>query len=160
MRLTRTGLISIIHGTLRDDNLPPHFLALRIARSATVQSTRTTLVTLSRLTTLNIGVSVSSFNANCSDLLCLGHLPTGRLGVSQNFVARLTGYGSSTTVISTVMTLNGALKLEVITRNIRATRRRRVLARLNYSVLRNCLLNGPVDTREVLRDLDTAGALT
>lgn len=150
-RLHRNGLIDLIHRILRRAKLTPRFLRLRLARDRLLSDIRRVVTAFRRLHSLNIGLTVSSFNANCSSLDCLGHVPISCIGVSRTFVHKLKRNDRSTTVAQTVVTVTRNLSLGIITRNIRHTRRLTFLRTRHYSRIRNCLVDHPIRTTSLTR---------
>lgn len=128
---------------------------LRLARHRLVRPAPLARRLFRRLRSLNIVVTVSSFNAKRSDLNCLHRFGISFLGVSRDFITVVNTSTLSQRVLSDVVRLSTGLSLKVITRNMRARRRDSCLAGRRISFLRNCLFNQPVPNTSFVGTLDS-----
>lgn len=127
----------------------PRVLSVRVARSIIVRRLSRIARYLVTYRSLNIAFSLSSFKAKCSSLDCLGRLPARSVGVSGSFVHSVLVSGSDLKLAGTVVNLTGSFGHRMVTRKIRAIRRKILLVGLNYSMTRNCNVTGPVPMRGI-----------
>lgn len=138
----RSSVIRHCVGVMRRGKVPFSYIPIRLARATALGGIVVESFARGLMGT-KFTLRVSSFNSKCSSLVALDRLPFGALGVSGDLVSYVRRRGKEV-IIRRIVVLTRKLNVGIITRNIRATSRIRLLGRVRYSGVRKFCCSEPL----------------
>jgi diguanylate cyclase (GGDEF)-like protein/PAS domain S-box-containing protein len=107
-----------VMGVLRETGLEPRFLDLEITENNAMQSAASTLEALARLKAEGVRVSIDDFGIGYSSLSYLRQLPIDTLKIDQSFVRNIASVRGDSAIVTAVIVMAHALKLEVVAEGV------------------------------------------
>jgi len=105
-------------GVLEETGLEPRFLDLEITENNAMQSAASTIAVLSRLKAEGVRVSIDDFGIGYSSLSYLRQLPIDTLKIDQSFVRNIGTVRGDSAIVTAVIVMAHALKLEVVAEGV------------------------------------------
>ena len=103
---------------LGETGLDPRFLDLEITENNAMQSAAATLEALARLKAEGVRVSIDDFGIGYSSLSYLRQLPIDTLKIDQSFVRNIGTVRGDSAIVTAVIVMAHALKLEVVAEGV------------------------------------------
>jgi diguanylate cyclase (GGDEF)-like protein/PAS domain S-box-containing protein len=103
---------------LEATGLEPRFLDLEITENNVMQSAASTIDTLARLKAAGVRVSIDDFGIGYSSLSYLRQLPIDTLKIDQSFVRNIATVRGDSAIVTAVIVMAHALKLEVVAEGV------------------------------------------
>ena len=103
---------------LRETGLEPRFLDLEITENNAMQSAAATIETLTRLKAAGVRISIDDFGIGYSSLSYLRQLPIDTLKIDQSFVRNIAIGRGDSAIVTAVIVMAHALKLEVVAEGV------------------------------------------
>ena len=103
---------------LRETGLEPRFLDLEITENNAMQSAAATIETLTRLKAAGVRISIDDFGIGYSSLSYLRQLPIDTLKIDQSFVRNIATVRGDSAIVTAVIVMAHALKLEVVAEGV------------------------------------------
>jgi diguanylate cyclase (GGDEF)-like protein len=105
-------------GVLEETGLEPRFLDLEITENNAMQSAASTIETLGRLKAAGVRISIDDFGIGYSSLSYLRQLPIDTLKIDQSFVRNIGNVRGDSAIVTAVIVMAHALKLEVVAEGV------------------------------------------
>jgi diguanylate cyclase (GGDEF)-like protein/PAS domain S-box-containing protein len=99
---------------------------------------------LATLRDLGVRVSIDDFGTGYSSLAYLAKLPVGELKIDRSFVASMLDDSSALTLVSTIISLAHALKLEVVAEGVETEEQAKILHLLRCDQMQGYLVSKPL----------------
>jgi EAL domain-containing protein (putative c-di-GMP-specific phosphodiesterase class I) len=103
---------------LGETGLDPRFLDLEITENNAMQSAAATLEALARLKAEGVRISIDDFGIGYSSLSYLRQLPIDTLKIDQSFVRNIATVRGDSAIVTAVIVMAHALKLEVVAEGV------------------------------------------
>jgi diguanylate cyclase (GGDEF)-like protein/PAS domain S-box-containing protein len=103
---------------LEATGLEPRFLDLEITENNALQSAAATIDTLARLKAAGVRISIDDFGIGYSSLSYLRQLPIDTLKIDQSFVRNIATVRGDSAIVTAVIVMAHALKLEVVAEGV------------------------------------------
>jgi len=117
-QVRRPGLVELVTAVLAETGLPPSRLELEITEGVLLHETGTTLVTLTRLRALGVGIALDDFGTGYSSLSYLRRFPFTKIKIDRSFGASMTTDAGTAAIVQAVVTLGRSLPMRVIAEGI------------------------------------------
>jgi len=104
---------------------------------------------LEELREAGVGIAVDDFGSGYSSLSYLARLPVHTLKIDQAFVSSMLSSAQSMTLVSTIISLAHALRLEVIAESVEDEAQARTLRLLRCDEMQGFLISRPVAPAEM-----------
>jgi diguanylate cyclase len=144
MQLHRSDFAERVLGLIADSGAPADALELEITESVIMQDLDAGIRLLSRLREAGVHIAVDDFGTGYSSLRYLAKLPLDSLKIDQSFVFTMLEDTSSMAIVSMIISLAHALKLDVVAEGVDAAPQIAALRRLGCDQLQGFLLSMPV----------------
>ncbi|WP_432483057.1 putative bifunctional diguanylate cyclase/phosphodiesterase [Kineococcus esterisolvens] len=149
LQLADDEVVDVVAGALRDSGLPARQLTLEITESLLVDDFAGTAARLERLRELGVRIAIDDFGTGYSSLSYLRRLPVDIVKIDRSFVGDLTGGGSATTLVATIVELARSLGLDVIAEGVETEQQAGTLRALNCGLAQGYLYARPVSAEQV-----------
>jgi len=103
---------------LAETGLEPRFLDLEITENNAMQSASSTIEVLARLKAEGVRISIDDFGIGYSSLSYLRQLPIDTLKIDQSFVRNIATVRGDSAIVTAVIVMAHALKLEVVAEGV------------------------------------------
>jgi diguanylate cyclase (GGDEF)-like protein/PAS domain S-box-containing protein len=111
---------------------------------------------LTTLRDLGVRVSIDDFGTGYSSLAYLAKLPVEELKIDRSFVASMLGDPTALTLVSTIISLAHALKLEVVAEGVETEEQARTLQLLRCDQMQGYLISKPLSFDDMTAYLGTS----
>jgi diguanylate cyclase (GGDEF)-like protein len=125
--LHRPELVDRIAGMLAEHGVPANQLQLEITEGALMSDPRRVMVTLHRLETLGVALSLDDFGVGYSSLQHLRRLPLAEVKIDRSFVLGMANDPDDAAVVRSIVDLARALGLRVVAEGVEEDTTRRML---------------------------------
>ncbi len=142
------NLTGMIEDVLRSTGYPAALLDIEITESTAMQHAEMSLAIMSRLKEMGIRISIDDFGTGYSSLSYLKRFPIDTVKIDQNFVRDLTTGSSDGAIISAVISMARALKLNVVAEGVENEQQLDFLRRENCEAIQGFLCSAPVPADE------------
>jgi diguanylate cyclase (GGDEF)-like protein/PAS domain S-box-containing protein len=113
---------------------------------------------IEKLTTLRdmgVNIAIDDFGTGYSSLAYLARLPVGELKIDRSFVAAMFDDSSAMTLVSTIISLAHALKLEVVAEGVETEEQAKILRLLRCDQMQGYLISKPMSFDDMTGYLGT-----
>jgi diguanylate cyclase (GGDEF)-like protein/PAS domain S-box-containing protein len=144
------NLSGMIEGVLRETGYPAELLDIEITETTAMQHAEMSLGVMLRLKEMGIRICIDDFGTGYSSLSYLKRFPIDTLKIDQNFVRDLNS-GSATSagaIVSAVISMARALKLNVIAEGVENEEQLDFLRRENCQAVQGFLCSAPLPADE------------
>jgi len=117
-QLDSDAIIFLIEGVLADTGLPPELLVLEITEDLIIQDKGWAIERLNRLHRMGIRIALDDFGTGYSSLSYLKMLPVDKLKIDQSFVRDMLTDPEDSAIVTTIISMAGALGLELIAEGV------------------------------------------
>ncbi|MCI2240512.1 bifunctional diguanylate cyclase/phosphodiesterase [Kineococcus sp. TRM81007] len=149
VQLAGDEVVDVVAGALRDSGLPARQLTLEITESLLVGDFIGTAARLERLRELGARIAIDDFGTGYSSLSYLRRLPVDIVKIDRSFVGDLSGGGSATTLVASIVELARSLGLDVIAEGVETEQQAGALRALNCGLAQGYLYARPVSAGQV-----------
>jgi diguanylate cyclase (GGDEF)-like protein len=125
-QLTDPSFVDTLSELLSTHGLPPRCLGLELTEGAMVEER--TLVTVTALSQLGVGLAVDDFGTGYSSLGYLSRFPIDTLKIDQSFVRRLTIGPSDAALVKAIIAMGTSLRLRIIAEGVETEAQRLLLS--------------------------------
>ena len=125
-------LSKIVHETLRETGLAPHYLEIELTESMVMHNVETVAAILAELKDMGISLAMDDFGTGYSSLSCLKRFPFDKLKIDQSFVRDVTTVPDSAAIARTVIAMAHNLHMKVIAEGVETE------GQLNYLLRNDC----------------------
>jgi diguanylate cyclase len=151
MQLHRSDFAERVLRLVSDSGVGADALELEITESVIMQDLDAGIRILTRLREAGVHIAVDDFGTGYSSLRYLAKLPLDSLKIDQSFVFTMLEDSSSMAIVSMVISLAHALKLDVVAEGVDAAPQIAALRRLGCDQLQGFLLSMPVSEAATAR---------
>jgi len=142
-------LVSLVAEVLEETKLPPASLCLEITESAVMEDALSTAETLGSLKDLGVRLAIDDFGIGYSSLSYLKRFPVDSINVDRSIVAGLGRDAGDTAIVSAIVTLAHALKLEVVAEGVETETEIEELRSLGCDLAQGYYFWRPIPVEEV-----------
>jgi diguanylate cyclase (GGDEF)-like protein len=144
-------LVHDVSDALAESHIEPGGLALELTESAVSENLEQTAHTLRRLKAMGVWLAVDDFGVGYSSLGLLRHLPLDALKIDRSFVARMLDGPEDEAIVSAVVTLAKALRLQIVAEGVERHDQLERLRELGCDVAQGFYFARPLPAREAGR---------
>jgi diguanylate cyclase (GGDEF)-like protein len=147
LQFRQSGFVDGVATTLRAAALPAQWLELELTESILIQDAEDTLARLHALARLGVHLAVDDFGTGYSSLGYLKRLPIGRLKIDRAFVKDLPDDTADAGIVSAIIDLGRALRLQVIAEGVETEAQRAFLRQAGCDEFQGFLYAPALDVR-------------
>ena len=140
-----------VASALEDGRLPPERLELELTESMLVQVSEETLLTLSAIRDLGVGIALDDFGTGYASLAMLRRLPLTVMKIDRSLVAGVTTDREDRAIVRAVVATGRAIGLTVVAEGIETEAQRDFLADIDCDQGQGYLFSRPVPPSELQR---------
>jgi len=144
LQFGHVGLVDMVRDTLARHALEPRYLTLEITESTAMRDVEASLAILVKLRDMGVSISIDDFGTGYSSLLYLKRLPATELKIDRGFVRDLAQDTEDAAIVSAIIALGQALKLQIVAEGVETTAQQAFLTGLGCDSLQGFLLGRPV----------------
>jgi len=152
-QLQQRDLVASVERILADSGLPPSSLELEITESAAIQVPELTISILTQLKRLGVRISIDDFGTGYSSLSYLKRFPIDTVKIDQNFVRDLVSDEGDAAIISAVISIARALRLNVVAEGVETNEQLAFLQQERCALVQGFLHSMPLTAHEFARDM-------
>jgi diguanylate cyclase (GGDEF)-like protein/PAS domain S-box-containing protein len=119
-------------------------LELEITESLIMEDVKHSIVSLSAIRAMGVTIAIDDFGTGFSSLSYLSKLPVDTLKIDRSFVIDMTASQEGLALVSTIVTLAHALKLNVVAEGVETEEQFSVLRSLNCNEMQGFLFSRPL----------------
>ena len=127
LQFQQADFVQRVGGVLRDAGLRPELLELELTESILLKDAHEALARLHALATLGVGLSIDDFGTGYSSLAYLKRFPISKLKIDRSFVTGLPGDEGDRAIVSAIIGMARALKLDVVAEGVETQAQRQYL---------------------------------
>ena len=143
-QLADPHLTALIAGILADTGLDPTTLTLEVTETAVMSDADTALGVLLALKGLGIRLAIDDFGTGYSSLVYLKRFPVDELKIDRSFVDGLGREPEDTAIVTSIISLAQAMRVQVIAEGVETAAQRAVLLSLGCPLAQGFLLGRPL----------------
>jgi EAL domain-containing protein (putative c-di-GMP-specific phosphodiesterase class I) len=138
-------LVQVVAAALHESGLPAKLLELEITELTAMQQTDATLGTLNKLKELGVSIAIDDFGIGYSSLSYLKRFPVDKLKIDRSFTADLPADKEQCAIVTAIVALGRALKLDVVAEGVETEAQRAFLQKCRCHYLQGYLVGRPLD---------------
>jgi diguanylate cyclase (GGDEF)-like protein/PAS domain S-box-containing protein len=142
------GLVESVAQILKDTGLDPNLLELELTEGSIMKDPNQAIRKLHELKTMGIHISVDDFGTGYSSLNYLKRFPIDTLKIDQSFVRDINTDPDNEAIVSAIITLAHALKLNVIAEGVETQQQLESLRVLKCDEVQGFLFSQPLSVAE------------
>lgn len=142
------GLVEFVAHVLKDTGLDPHLLEIELTEGSIMKDPNQAIRKLHELKAMGVQISVDDFGTGYSSLNYLKRFPIDTLKVDQSFVKDINSDPDNEAIVSAIITLAHALKLNVIAEGVETQEQLESLRMLNCDEVQGFLFSHPLSVVE------------
>ncbi len=143
------ALASQVASVLEDGQLPPERLELELTESMLVNISEETLLTLSAIRDLGVGIALDDFGTGYASLAMLKRLPLTVMKIDRSLVAGVTTDREDMAIVRAVVATGRAIGLTVVAEGIETEAQRDFLADIDCDQGQGYLFGRPVPASDL-----------
>jgi diguanylate cyclase (GGDEF)-like protein/PAS domain S-box-containing protein len=143
-----SNLVASVEACLERTGLAPRHLDLEITESVIMQDTEEAVVTINRLKSIGLQISVDDFGTGYSSLAYLKRFQPDRLKIDRAFVRNLPGDASDATISRAIIALGHALGMNVVAEGVETEDQLKFLHAERCDEIQGYLFSKPVPPEE------------
>ncbi|MCU7905924.1 MAG: EAL domain-containing protein [Candidatus Thiodiazotropha sp. (ex Epidulcina cf. delphinae)] len=144
VQLKSPEFVETVRDTLAVTGMEPSALELEITETAFIEDFQTSLEKLTALRKLGVKIAVDDFGTGYASLKYLKQLPADRLKIDRLFIKGLPENPNDAAIISSLVTLTGKLKLDLIAEGIETNAQRDHLIHAGVNMAQGFLMSPPL----------------
>ena len=153
-QLDNVSFFDDLQRILQDSAIDPSDLQLEITESVFLKNPERMGALFSRIRALGVHIACDDFGTGYSSLSYLQLYPIDTIKIDQSFVRRLSAGQAASDIISMIIGLARALRMEVSAEGVEDVQQRGVLRDLGCTVVQGYLYSKPLSFADVTRLLD------
>lgn len=142
-QMRQPGLVELVTAVLAETGLPPGRLELEVTEGVMLQDTAATLVTLTRLRELGVGIALDDFGTGYSSLSYLRRFPFTKLKVDRSFVASMATDAGTAAIVQAVATIGRSFAMRVNAEGVETEEQLSLLRAMGCNEVQGYLLGRP-----------------
>jgi EAL domain-containing protein (putative c-di-GMP-specific phosphodiesterase class I) len=128
--------------------MPPRGLEIELTESFLMEDQEQVMGTLNELREMGLSLSIDDFGTGYSSLSYLKRFPISTLKIDKSFVHDVPGDDEDVAIVSAIVRMAHALKLEVVAEGVETLEQQQFLKALGCQVIQGFLFSRPLDARE------------
>jgi len=148
-QLTCPTLVADVVETLAASGLDPMLLELEITESAMMQNPEQSTVLLQQIRDMGVGLAIDDFGTGYSSLSYLRRFPLSTVKIDRSFVHDLSTHADAKALISAIIALAHALRLNVVAEGVETTEQLSYLRMHDCDEIQGFWLCEPVPAQQV-----------
>jgi EAL domain-containing protein (putative c-di-GMP-specific phosphodiesterase class I) len=161
VQLERDQIVDEVRAAIGVSGLDPTMLVLELTETALMRDVQATLVRLTMLKAIGVGIAIDDFGTGYSSLAYLRQFPIDLLKIDRSFVSSITESSESAAIVHTLVQLGKVLELKVIAEGIENDDQLSKLRAEHVDIGQGFLFARPLDVEAVDRLLkDTTRTAT
>lgn len=144
LQLRDRGFIAEIKEAIGIDAYAASGLELEITESVIMEDIRHSIASLQAIREMGVSIAIDDFGTGFSSLSYLAKLPVDTLKIDRSFVTDLTAGPQGWALVSTIISLAHALKLNVVAEGVETEEESRLLRLLDCDEMQGYLFSKPV----------------
>jgi diguanylate cyclase (GGDEF)-like protein/PAS domain S-box-containing protein len=144
LQLRHRGFLAEVEQVLGTDGRGAAGLELEITESLIMEDVQHSIATLSAVRDLGVRVAIDDFGTGFSSLSYLARLPVDTLKIDRSFIVDMATGSQGLALVSTIIGLAHALKLDVVAEGVETDEQSRLLRVLNCDEMQGFLFSRPV----------------
>nr|WP_269670534.1 bifunctional diguanylate cyclase/phosphodiesterase [Stenotrophomonas sp. SY1] len=148
-QINSTTFYADVVDTLKRNELDPEDLCIEITESGAMRNVELSLMTLRKLSTDGVRISMDDFGVGHSSLSHLARFPVRELKVDRSFVSRVTESVESEAIVRAIIGLAKALGLEVVAEGVESRDQQALLAEMGCDMIQGFLISQPIPSSDV-----------
>jgi diguanylate cyclase (GGDEF)-like protein/PAS domain S-box-containing protein len=144
IQLRRNDFVDVVAKALAETGLEQHGLDLEITESLLMENIGTSIGKLHALQEMGVNVAIDDFGTGYSSLSYLTKLPIKALKIDRSFIMTMVDEPESMTIVSTIISLAHALRLNVIAEGVENVEQSKLLRLIKCDEAQGYLFSKPV----------------
>jgi len=144
MQLRNRGFVVEIRNAIAGDPMAAAGLELEITESLIMEDVRASIGSLRAIRELGVRIAIDDFGTGFSSLSYLGRLPVHTLKIDRSFVIDMGAGPEGLALVSTIINLAHAMKLNVVAEGVETEEQSRLLRLLNCDEVQGYWFGHPV----------------
>ena len=144
LQLRNPGFVSEVGHNIGLDHRASEGLEIEITESMIMEDVQRNVVSLNAIREMGAHVSIDDFGTGFSSLALLSRLPVNTLKIDRSFVLDMTEGGAGIALVSSVVNLAHALKLNVVAEGVETERQLELLRELGCDEMQGFLFEKPL----------------
>ena len=144
LQLRHRGFIDEVRQAIRIDAHAAAGLELEITESVIMEDVRRSIASLKAIRALGVTIAIDDFGTGFSSLSYLSKLPVDTLKIDRSFVTDMTAGPEGLALVSTIISLAHALKLDVVAEGVETAEQSRLLRVLSCDHMQGFLFSKPL----------------
>ncbi|MCW8929926.1 MAG: EAL domain-containing protein [Gammaproteobacteria bacterium] len=108
------GLVAMIEGVLKEENLSSEWIELEITESAVMENADKAIIMLEKLSNIGIKISIDDFGTGYSSLAYLKKFPIDKLKIDREFISGLPDNKNDIVLTTAIINLSSSLGIYVL----------------------------------------------
>jgi len=142
-QLREPGFLDSVKSALARTGVAPGGLTLELTESTLMKDTTTARIVLQALRDIGVEIALDDFGTGYSSLSYLRQFPIGYLKIDKSFVDGVGTDAVDTSVVSSIVSLAGALRITVVAEGVETPLQAQVLDQLGCSLAQGYLFGRP-----------------
>ena len=144
LQLRKSGFIAEFGQAIGMDAHAAGGLELEITESLIMEDVKHSIASLQAIRAMGVRIAIDDFGTGFSSLSYLSRLPLDTLKIDRSFVTSMTVSPEGLALVSTIIDLAHALKLEVVAEGVETEEQSRLLRLLNCDEMQGSLFSTPL----------------
>jgi diguanylate cyclase (GGDEF)-like protein/PAS domain S-box-containing protein len=144
LQLRNSGFVAEIKQQIGIDAHAAAGLELEITESLIMEDVKNSIASLQAIRAMGVRIAIDDFGTGFSSLSYLAKLPVDTLKIDRSFVVDMTAGSGGLALVSTIINLAHALKLNVVAEGVETEEQSRLLRLLNCDEMQGYLFSKPV----------------
>jgi diguanylate cyclase (GGDEF)-like protein/PAS domain S-box-containing protein len=144
LQLRHRNFVADVARIVGIDASAPGGLELEITESLIMENVENTIVSLREMRALGIRIAIDDFGTGFSSLAYLAKLPVDTIKIDQSFVMAMTATAEGLALVSTIIQMAHALRLNVVAEGVETEEQSRLLRVLNCDEMQGFLFSKAV----------------
>ena len=145
LQFQQANFVTAVSDAIQEVGLPPDRLEIELTESILIQDAQEALVRLQMLAALGVRLSIDDFGTGYSSLTYLKRFPIQKLKIDRSFVNGLPADESDGAIVTAIINLGRALKLDIIAEGVETEGQRRFLAQAGCDHFQGYICSPAVD---------------
>lgn len=149
IQLRQKNFVAIVRDAVGDRAAGSPGLEIEITESVIMEDIQANIAKLQAIRDMGIRIAVDDFGTGYSSLSYLAKLPLNALKIDRSFIIELTGSPDDMSIVSTIISLAHALKLEVVAEGVETEEQKNILRLLKCDLAQGYLFYKPLPAESI-----------
>ncbi len=148
LQFQQANFVEYLSNALCDAHLDPSCIELELTESILIRDAQETLKKLDAIAKLGVKMAIDDFGTGYSSLSYLKRFPINKLKIDRSFVMNLPHDESDIAIVTAIISLAHALKLQVIAEGVETQEQKGLLKQLHCNQIQGYLIAKALDPHE------------